>query len=189
MSIIHRPFFSGFLSTVLLFTAACSGGKNLVANPDFELGTDQAVEYWQPGAIINTPDHVQFKREDTGRSGKHSIKITNSQMNDSWIIQNVMVASDRTYRVSGWIKTENLQTLQGSVGATVCLAGGIIRSTSVKGTQPWTQVEFYVKTAKDRTVLPIACSVGLANSNVTGSAWFDDIEVQEVNRGAEVPVY
>jgi hypothetical protein len=41
-------------------------------------------------------------------------------------------------------------------------------------------MECYFRTGPNRTTVPVACRLGFTNSVATGSAWFDDIELTEV---------
>ena len=157
----------------------CSHSQNLVMNPGFESGSEQAVDKWKPQAFLNDLAHYAYGISDEYQSGRHSLKISNLQEGDAWVSQDVPVKEGRTYKLSGWIKTDNVQSLQGKIGATLCIAGSYIRTTSLKGTQPWTQVECYFKTGGNKTSVPIACRLGFTNSVATGTAWFDDIELRE----------
>jgi len=166
-----------FLSPLAL---GCSQSHDLLFNSGFESGSEQTIDGWKPGASLNNPDRFQYGLDTTRRSGEHALKISNPQPNDSWVSQDVPVKGGRTYKLSGWLKTENVQLTQGTVGANLCVVGSFIRTTSLKGTQGWTQVVSYFKTSPDRTALSVACRLGFTNSAVSGTAWFDDVEFREI---------
>lgn len=138
------------------------------------------------------PSKSKMSRVEQPHNGKYSVKIVNLDDNDSDLEQEVHAMGGRVYRVSGWIKTEGVEAQPGQIGANLCVPGTYIRSTSLKGTQPWTRVEFYVRTTPGRNSLKIACRLGYWGSTVRGTAWFDDIMIEEdkdVRAADGCPVY
>jgi hypothetical protein len=168
------------LLSPLALALGCSRPHNLLSNAGFESGSEQTIDGWKPTAYLNNPDHFQFGPDTTPRSGRRSLKILHPQANDSWVTQDVPVRGGRVYKLSGWLKTDNVQPAQGTVGANLCIAGSFIRTASLKGTQPWTQVQCYFKTSSPRTVLSVACRLGSPSGMASGTAWFDDIDLREV---------
>ncbi|MCS6860263.1 MAG: hypothetical protein NZT92_08085, partial [Abditibacteriales bacterium] len=80
-----------------------------------------------------------------------------------------------TYRLSAWIKTENLEPLDGA-GALLNLHARRERTPAVTGTRDWTQVQVEVQTGGDDT-LWINCLVGYFG-RAKGKAWFDDVRLE-----------
>ena len=91
---------------------------NILSNGGFEEGDysptgspiDWAWDAWQPSAVP-TWDDTQARTDDK------SVKIYAPAPNDGRWIQTVDVEPDKTYCLTGWIKTGNVGQNSGSAGA------------------------------------------------------------------------
>jgi len=178
LSLVQR-----FLKLLLILPALAgsySHSNNLLVNPGFESGSGQSIDGWKASAYINDSGHSAYSIDGDSHSGHNSLKIFSFQENDFMLTQDVPVEGGHAYKLSGWVKTENVQSLQGKIGANLCIARSFIRTASLKGTQPWTEVECYFRITPNRTSVPITCRLGFTNSVATGGAWFDDIELSEI---------
>ncbi|MEO8426630.1 MAG: c-type cytochrome, partial [Verrucomicrobiota bacterium] len=116
---------------------------------------------------------------DLGHSGKRSAKISSVQGGDvSWAVQ-VPVKPRTEYRLTGWIKTENVQKVGRANGAMLNIHemqdpihGG---TKALSGDNDWTQVQLNFNSGQ-MTEVTINCLFG-GWGRVTGTAWFDDIEL------------
>ncbi len=155
---------------------------NTILNGSFEEGlyspTEIPIEWtwdaWQPSAIHTWDDiHVQ--------TGGKSVKISAPIPNDARWIQTVDVEPNKTYFLSGWIKTDNVQHVDGPqvAGANLSLYGDWRRSKGVFGTQDWTRRGFLFNSAGDHQ-LTIAARLGAWGGTTIGTAWFDDLQLKQI---------
>src|SRR4030042_2668572 len=88
---------------------------------------------WQPKADFALDSSI-------AHSGKNSIRVSSTDGADaSWVIV-IPAKPFSRYRLSGWVKTQNLEPGT-SRGALFSFHGTDIRSKAVTGTQDWTRAE------------------------------------------------
>lgn len=91
--------------------------------------------------------------------------------------QNVPVEAGRSYRIGGWVRTENIAGSGGAMIVTHWWGPGdtwisaIEFMSYVKGTQDWTYYEGEVTAPPGATQCNVVCLMG----GCSGKAWFDDI--------------
>ncbi|HSA96310.1 MAG TPA: alpha-L-arabinofuranosidase C-terminal domain-containing protein, partial [Acidobacteriota bacterium] len=95
----------------------------------------------------------------------------------SWVAT-VPIRPYSRYRLSGWIRTENLVAGTGR-GAQINVNSEEWRTTPVTGTQDWTRVETEFE-AGANDALEVTCLLG-GWGRSTGKAWFDDIELTRLS--------
>ncbi len=164
----------------------CGEGTNLIREGGFEPSLCLEGYPWRKDAWQFNPQAVGFFLDPASpKEGRYSARLKNIVDNDSRLVQTIPVRESRLYRVSGWIKTRSVSGLEGlsreNIGACLCLNGTWIRSPDLKGTHGWTKVEFFVRTGENQKNLPVSCRLGYAHNAVTGTAWFDGIEVRNVD--------
>lgn len=155
-------------------------GANLVVNPSFE----QLDEGRPLPAGWSGPPQVYSVDREVTHSGDASLKYVNDNPTRySLSTQKVPLAPGRKYQFSVWVKTEEITGRES--GATICLEwqdkdgkwmGGSYPS-GAKGTQDWTQVVGVTRVPKDAASFTVLCYV---RQGMTGTAWFDDVEVVRV---------
>lgn len=103
----------------------------------------------------------------------------------------VAVTLGKSYELSGWVRTEDLEVrdLDRSPiasGATLSMASMPfdVHSTSVGGTQPWTHLT--LRFVASRTRDQILLTVGNGGS-FSGKAWFEGIQLDEAAAGDDWP--
>lgn len=138
-------------------------GINLPANWSQDAWTSGAAFIWD-----STQAH----------GGTKSACISQSEPNDSRWIQTVAVFPNTDYRLSGWIRTENVGGA--GVGANLSVAGTWTRTDSLLGTNDWTYVSITFSTGASSRI-DVAARLGHWGSTVTGTAWFDDLTLESVN--------
>lgn len=173
---------AGFLKAVLAnfkpqTSAAISQARpNLLRNASFEDQSGAAPAGWRP---TTHNGQGQLTVAETGRTGAHSAKISSERGGDvSWAAQaKVMPRTD--YRLTGWIKTEQVRKIGAGLGALLNvheLQDPVRGATkALTGDNDWTQVELIFNSA-ERTQITINCLFG-GWGRATGTAWFDDIEL------------
>jgi alpha-N-arabinofuranosidase len=149
-----------------------AGRIQFVPNPSFEeMAGDNPKGWepraWQPGAV--------FKVEPAGRTGSRAVTIASEKGADASWIAAVPIRPYSRYRLSGWIKTENLVPGK-SKGALININGVEAWQTpAVTETKDWTRVEVEFD-AGANDALEVTCLFG-GGGKATGKAWFDDVEL------------
>ncbi len=160
--------------------AADSYDPNLLANGSFEDGFTGWQIYLRWGF-----QNVTFHTADTNiaHAGRISARVEATEFpeNAGWR-QTVAVIPHNRYRLSGWIKTDNVRTgtLEGAANLAV-LAPDIdflVVSDPVTGTTDWTYAEVFFD-SQNFSALEIRAGFGTLG-RVLGTAWFDDLQLHEV---------
>lgn len=115
--------------------------------------------------------------EGAGRTGSVSVRVS-SPGGDGGVAKIMKLRKSRTYRISGWAKTQGVENLTG-YGAFIGLEG--MQGTMLKfspGTHGWEYREFLFSPQKDDTFTVV---IGIGGWGISkGTVWFDDIEVSAV---------
>ncbi len=151
-----------------------AGVRQFVANGSFEEMDGENPAGWRHRSWQRGVDAV-FAVESSGRSGGRSVAISSEKGADSSWIATVPIRPYSRYRLSGFIKTENVEAGTGR-GAQINVHGeGEWRTPPVTGTQDWTKAEVEFD-AGANDALDITCLLG-GWGRSTGKAWFDDVEL------------
>jgi len=152
---------------------------NLLLNGDFENG-DYLPANWLPDSWASGAAFVWDNTQS--HQGSRSVKISLTTLNDARWIQTLTVQPNTDYRLSGWIKTENVAHSSGSVdaGANLSIYGTWDHTTGLIGTNAWTNVSMTFKTGSDSHII-IAARLGYWSGTTTGTAWFDELKLEPVN--------
>ncbi len=178
---------SALLAAVCILAASrhapaseAAAGNNLVANPSFEIGRENSPlpQHW------NGPVQVYSMDRRVHRSGRACLKFASTDAKRYALCsQQVTLQPGRKYRFSVWIRTRDIAGPES--GATICLEwqdrqgkwlGGSYPS-GVKGTHGWTRVEGVARVSTDAGSCSLTCYV---REGMTGTAWFDDVELVRV---------
>lgn len=162
-----------------------------VKNGGMESGTGTTADNYtswtgSPGVPTFTWDNIIFHNpNETSNFGTRSLKISQSsaaysiwwQFLDGWKV-------GKKYKVSGWIKTDTVQS--GVAGEGVLLGVDIsdstdtwlssANSTSLFGTNDWKYSTFTFTVPAQAQYVKVILKLW----NKTGTAWFDDITVREL---------
>jgi hypothetical protein len=170
----------------LLFVAvsfiAYGEGGNILKNPGFEEQNGQLAANWSPEVFDNKPEAGKVSVEEgKGRGNSKALVIKNIKLNDSKVFQEIQVQPNKTYKISCWIKTENITKQPGSANLTILNGNGIYTSTEYSDTKnDWKELLFYIKTT-DSDSMKIGCRLGGFGTTIEGIAYFDDVSVELVN--------
>jgi hypothetical protein len=154
-------------------------GSNLVANPSFEENKEGSLPLgWSGDRQVYSVD------TSVTRSGKAALKYVNNDASRYRLVSRVVpVQPGWKVRMRVWVKTENLKGEES--GATTCMEwsgkdgkwlGGCY-PTGVKGTSDWKLVEGVTRVPENATTVRLSC---YARKGMTGTAWFDDVELVRV---------
>lgn len=148
---------------------------NLLPNPSFEEKDADGVRAWKSRAWQGEEDG-HWEVASPGRTGNQCLSIQSDQGTDAAWSTTVPVEPNSFYRLSGWIKTDDLK---GAVGALLNIQNmQHVRTTRVKGTSDWTRVSSIFRTEAE-TELEINCLFGGWGKS-TGQAWYDDVSLQPI---------
>lgn len=138
------------------------------------------VEYsW---ANVNPPDGAlttfTLMSDANAKDGKNYMKITNVVSDDSRLIYSLKVQAGDKYKVTCWVKTENVGTAK--VGANISIVSNLVYSKDLKGTNDWTQLEYYFEST-DSDKANLSVGIGSYGKDNTGIAYFDDVKVEKID--------
>lgn len=149
---------------------------NRAPNAGFEQAAGELPAGWQTRTWAGAGEHTY---PQSGRGGGRCVAIASGQGGDLSWSADVPVQPNTLYRLSGWIRTENLQAGTGR--------GALLNVHQVRGaatpavtdTSDWTRVESLVYSG-DRETLLVNCLFG-GWGRSTGTAWYDDLRLEAVD--------
>ena len=156
--------------------------RSIVPNSSFEEVEENMPRGWTTTTWQSKADFAMDS--STAHSGKYSIRISSTEGADaSWVIV-IPAKPFSRYRLSGWVKTQNLEPGT-SRGALFSFHGTAIRTEAVSGTQDWTRLELVFDSGAN-DALSLNCLFG-GWGKATGTAWFDDVELELLSARALKP--
>ena len=153
--------------------------SNALPNSSFEHQMDGKPVGWSTGRWSG---EGTFVYADMGRTGKHSLVISSGAGADIGWHTTVDVEPHSTYRLSAWIKTENVELVEGRGGRGALLNLHNIQplaTPAVTGTHDWTRVELVFDTAGNDAV-QVNCLFG-GWGLAKGKAWYDDVLLERLS--------
>ncbi len=145
----------------------------LIPNASFEKQTDNKPDGWEPQTYNG---NAKFDCVQGGRSGKWCIMIESPGGADAGWLTTATIELNSKYKLSAWIKTENLSADSGR-GALLNLHNiQPLQTPAVTGTKDWSKVEIMFNSG-DNTFVQINCLLGGWGTS-TGKAWFDDVHLE-----------
>jgi len=154
-------------------------GVNLLVNPSMDAESGQNPHGWTPGRFFHNDNKGTFATTDDGRDGSTCVSISNSTAPAAWDASPVPVDPDKTYTLTGWIRTKDA-TGRSVIGLYwysgnqwTCM--GRSCTESISGTQDWRRVTVTAKPPRGAALV----RVNLLSENNTGTTWFDDVTMTE----------
>jgi alpha-N-arabinofuranosidase len=155
-----------------------AGVTQFVANGSFEEMDGENPKGWTHRNWRRDSD-ATFAVEPSGRTGGHSVMISSEKGADASWVATVPIRPYSRYRLSGFIKTENVEAGTGR-GAQVNIHGeGEWRTAPLAGTLDWSEVDFEFD-AGANDALEVSCLLG-GWGRSTGKAWFDDVKLTRLS--------
>ncbi len=145
---------------------------NAITNASFENVKDGKPVAWDTHKWYGKG---RFEHADTSRTGSHSVMIESEEGADFSWESFIEVMPFARYRLSGWIKTENVEPTTGK-GALINLHGTDFKTDALTGTNDWTQVDIEFNTGR-HDALHVNCLFG-GWGEATGRAWYDDLRLE-----------
>ena len=153
---------------------------NLLPNPSFEEKTLGGVAGWKARAWRGK-ENARWSVASPGRTGKQCLSIGSENGSDAAWTTTVTVKPNTFYRLSGWIKTQDVRD---AVGALLNIQNmQDVRTDAVSGTRDWTRVSIVFQ-SEAVTELEINCLFG-GWGTLTGRAWYDDVALEQINAPPE----
>jgi putative heme-binding domain-containing protein len=150
---------------------------NLIPNPSFEDERDGKPLGWRTVIYSGKAEHALAP---TGQSGSRSVMIHSEQGADASWSAPIPVKPRTEYRLSAWIKTENLRR-SGAAGRGALLNIHEFQDPEHGATRPltgdhdWTRVELNFNSGQ-LAEITVNCLFG-GWGQARGTAWFDGIEL------------
>ncbi|HEV8377611.1 MAG TPA: PVC-type heme-binding CxxCH protein, partial [Tepidisphaeraceae bacterium] len=113
--------------------------KNLIANPSFEDGDGNMPRNWRVRHYSGQASQTWV--DNVAHTGTHSLKISSETAADSSWFTDVPVTPETDYKLTAWIRTENLRNVNAGYGALLNVHLTNYRSNAVVGNSGWKQVE------------------------------------------------
>jgi alpha-N-arabinofuranosidase len=182
MSKVHFSIIAilaSIILVVLFLTATAIGAdqpQNLIKNPSFEEAADNMPAGWKPQTWGG---RAEFKYEQTGRTGSRCVMVSSEAGADAGWQTAAEVKPFSQYKLTGWIKTENVVATTGR-GALLNMHNiQPLQTRALTGNNDWTQVELEFDSA-DNSSVEINCLFG-GWGLATGKAFFDDLCLELVS--------
>jgi len=155
-------------------------GPNLLANASFEKAEGNLPADWQvrtysaKGADV---EHAIETRKAYVHSGKSSVKIRSGNGHDTSVYTPVNLKSGTKYALSAWIKTEGVNGGHGAL-LNIHELQHEAKTKALQKTTDWQKVEIVFDNTQAGP-LTVNCLFG-GWGQAKGTAWFDDLSLQEV---------
>jgi alpha-N-arabinofuranosidase len=171
--------------SLVLFTIGCrsngpgekdefAGVTQFVVNGSFEELDGQLPKGWQTRSWQRDGD-AAFDVESSGHKSGRSVSISSAKGADASWVATVPIRPYSRYKLSGFIKTENVVAGSGR-GAQININGEEEwRTAPLAGTLDWSRVDIEFDAGANDAV-EVTCLFGGWGKS-TGKAWFDDIEL------------
>ncbi len=156
--------------------------EDMLRNASFERANGNLPAGWEQRTYGG---QARFRYARRGRTDGRSVMIESSTGADAGWFATTHVRPFSRYRLSGWIKTENLVAGSGRGAQLNVHDIQSARTEAVTGTTDWTQVEAEFDTGSHSTI-GINCLFGGWGQS-TGKAWFDDIKLERLGEATDSP--
>ncbi|CAA9409620.1 MAG: CBM16, partial [uncultured Phycisphaerae bacterium] len=156
---------------------------NLVRNGSFEEVAGGAPRGWRTRHYAG--EAKQELSTTVARTGKNSVVLKSDKGADtSWYVD-AAVEPNTNYKLSAWVKTENVTPVRGGRGAQLNVHGTEFRSPALTGTEDWRRIELAFNSGP-QTRVSINCLFG-GWGHATGTAYFDDVELTKGGVAVALP--
>ena len=164
------------LSLLILGVLCCAGlaqAENVLRNASFERVQNDMPRNWTTQTWTG---QAEFSLDAAGRTGR-SVKIASADGADAAWTQTISVPAFARLRLSGWVKTENLNTTTGrGVQLSVHGLDNARTSALTVGSNDWIKLECEFDVAGQDSVQVLCLFGGWGQAR--GTAWFDDISLE-----------
>lgn len=172
-----------FLLIIVLMCTVSACSSTELKNTDFEGGMTSSggIADWKRydynGKMAEDNPFTEFSLAD-GVSGK-AVCIYNKQLNDARIYQHVAAEKNSNYKVTAYIRTEDVG--EEGAGANISVKDYSGTSMRIIGDTDWKEVSLYVSVQNVSGGFDICLCLGGYSAESTGKAYFDNVTVEEVD--------
>ena len=156
-------------------SSAGAAADGLIENASFEFSADGKPTAW---TTTTWAGDASFTQEESGHTGRCVAVASETGADAAWTIT-VPVVAWTQYRLTGWIKTENVTPSTGK-GALINLHNLPVQSREIMGTSDWIPVSLEFRTDEQEEI-QINCLFG-GWGQATGKAWYDDLALEVVKK-------
>lgn len=161
----------------------------VISNGNFESGSGNAPTGWSTDAWTTGSSFTW--EQSAGRNGSKCISITSNSYNDARWVQTVQLTPNKHYVLSAYVKGENINpdgTATTGANISVMDEWTVSDSTESTGTFGWKKI-YLDFVAPESGSVKLGCRLGFYGSVMSGKAYFDDIEIIELQRRSGRNVY
>jgi hypothetical protein len=151
-------------------------GPNLLLNGSFEQGT----AHWE---LLNWGKHSRMQLDPgEAHEGHPSLRVENFVVGHSFVRQVLTGKAHTHYRLSGYIKTRNIEPSKHTeTSGALVMAGRLgAYSSLLDGTREWTEVSVEFTTNED-PLIHVGPSIGTDSTFARGTAWFAELKLVELH--------
>jgi len=157
-----------------------SDESNLLTNGNFKKGTAawELLNWGKSGRMEIDTNELH--------DGSPTLRVENHEPCHSFIRQIVTGKPNTRYRITGYIKTKDVEPAKSGdkTGAVLMIGGTRIYTPAMQRTEQWRKVTADF-TTNDNSAIRIGPSLGTDSAFVTGTAWFSDLRLTEVGGNAQ----
>jgi hypothetical protein len=162
-------------------TVALPTKTNQVANHGIESG-DLSGDNPDNWGTVTFDGSATFPYVDSeSRTGSRSLKVDSANGADSnWEQTGVTVDPTKSYQVSGWFKTDNVQNEGADQDVIIEVTDGFTTADqNLTGTNPWTRQQGFYTPSSGTTSVIYRFKFGYFGQT-SGTAWYDDAAIKEL---------
>lgn len=183
-----KRLLAAILVLLFVFTMpvlALADGDSLAKNGDFEKLSSGLPKDWSFKAYYDDGTATNYFVDNDAERG-NVIRIVNNSENDARFIQTIKVKGNTAYKFSCYVKTDNVV---GGAGANIGFEEITDHSESITGTSEWKLIEITGKTDDKQKEITVGVRLGGFGATSTGTAWFDDFKVVEIDGSAQINLF
>lgn len=165
---------------ITVLTAVRSKGtvrQKMILDCDFTGGTD----IFSGEAYYQDRDYTCEAVPAGGIDDSPCIKLTVPENNDARFKGTVPCSPKTYYRISAWVKTENVASGDSRIGANISILNTFEYSGNLYGDNDWTKVEFYGLTGDRQKSFDLCLRIGFYSGDNSGTAYFDNVQVEQLS--------
>lgn len=170
---------SFLLSWCLATPARAVEVVSFLANGSFEKADRKAKDRPADWRAESSGKQATLEYACCGHTGKRCVLIATPPKGEAIWTQRTAIELYARYRLSGWIKTVDIEPSAGRGAMLRVRASHSTASAAVNGTSDWRRVELNFD-ADDRDAVHIDCVVD-GNLQASGRAWFDDLMLEQIS--------
>ncbi len=166
---------------MLPIVSFAEAGANLLENGDFEvLDGDGLPRGWYTDAYRTMEGVTLYSVTQDAHSGQNAAVVENLGLNDARFAQTVSVEPESMYRLSGYIRADQIP--DSGRGANLSIADVFVFSESIFDSENgWIYVEMYGETGENQREVTVYARVGGYSGESIGKAAFDDLALVKVD--------